>query len=92
MQNKANFVHFSPEKGDFTKKQTQFKPNLTQYKANLTQNKPNSNPTCRGVAPSEAGSKPIMKIRFYRSILCKMPKRLIGTDSNLMEILKKVDN
>ena len=34
MQNKANFVHFSPEKGDFTKKQTQYKPNLTQFKAN----------------------------------------------------------
>ena len=29
-------------------KQTQFKPNLSQ-------NKPNSNPTCRGVALSEAG-------------------------------------
>jgi hypothetical protein len=27
MQNKANFVHLSPEKGDFTKKQSQFKPN-----------------------------------------------------------------
>jgi len=40
MQNKANFVHFSPEKGDFTKKQTQFKPN----KANNKPNKANSNP------------------------------------------------
>ena len=34
MQNKANFMRFSPENADFTKKQTQFKPNLTQYKAN----------------------------------------------------------
>jgi hypothetical protein len=40
MQNKANFMHFSPEKGDFTKKQSQFKPNLIQ-------NKPNSNPIWR---------------------------------------------
>jgi hypothetical protein len=37
MQNKANFIRFSPENADFTKKQTQNKPNLSQ-------NKPNSNP------------------------------------------------
>ena len=48
MQNKANFVRFSSENADFTKKQTQFKPNLSQFKpnlsqfkANLTRNKPN---------------------------------------------------
>ena len=44
MQNKANFVHFSPEKGDFTKKQSQFKPNKAKNKPNLTQFKANSNP------------------------------------------------
>ena len=37
MQNKANFVRFSPENADFTKKQTQFKPNKAK-------NKPNSKP------------------------------------------------
>jgi hypothetical protein len=41
MQNKPNFVHFSPEKGDFTKKQTQLKPKQTQFK-------PNSNPISNG--------------------------------------------
>jgi hypothetical protein len=35
MQNKANFMRFSPENANFTKKQSQFKPNLTQYKANF---------------------------------------------------------
>jgi len=44
MQNKANFMRFSPENNDFTKKQTQFKPNLTQFKPNLSQFKPNSKP------------------------------------------------
>jgi len=44
MQNKANFMHFSPEKGDFTKKQSQFKANLTQIKPNLTQFQSQSNP------------------------------------------------
>ncbi|MHC4242261.1 MAG: hypothetical protein ACYSU4_07660, partial [Planctomycetota bacterium] len=28
MQNKPNFPHFSPENGDFVKKQTQNKPNF----------------------------------------------------------------
>jgi hypothetical protein len=27
MQNKANYIRFSPENDDFTKKQTQFKAN-----------------------------------------------------------------
>ena len=40
MQNKANYMRFSPENADFTKKQSQFKPNLSQ-------NKPNSNPILR---------------------------------------------
>jgi len=44
MQNKANFMRFSPENADFTKKQTQFKPNLSQFKANLTQFKAKTNP------------------------------------------------
>ncbi len=46
MQNKANFMRFSPENADFTKKQSQFKPNLTQNKPNLSQNKANSKPIC----------------------------------------------
>jgi hypothetical protein len=41
MQNKPNFVRFSPENDDFTKKQTQLKPIQSQFKANLSQNKPN---------------------------------------------------
>ena len=41
MQNKANFMRYSPENDDFTKKQTQLKPIQSQFKANLTQNKPN---------------------------------------------------
>ncbi len=32
MQNKANFIRFSPENDDFTKKQSQFKPKQTQFK------------------------------------------------------------
>ena len=59
-------------------KQTQFKPNKANNKANKAKNKANSNP--------------ILKIRIFRSVLCKMPKRLIGPYSNLMEMLKKVDN
>jgi hypothetical protein len=35
MQNKPNFPHFSPEKEDFAKKQTQFKPNSNPIKANF---------------------------------------------------------
>ena len=44
MQNKANFMRFSPENADFTKKQSQFKPNLSQNKPNLSQYKANSKP------------------------------------------------
>ena len=34
MQNKANFVRFSPENTVFTKKQSQFNPIQTQFKPN----------------------------------------------------------
>ena len=34
LQNKPNFLDFSPENDDFTKKQTQFKPNTNPNKAN----------------------------------------------------------
>ena len=47
MQNKANFLYFSPKNAEFTKKQTQFKPNKAKNKPNLTQYKANSNPICR---------------------------------------------
>ena len=47
MQNKPNFIRFSPQNADFTKKQTQFKPNKAKNKPNLTQYKVNSNPICR---------------------------------------------
>ena len=60
MQKKANFMRLSPEIAVFTKKQSQFKANLSQNKPNLTQFKAKTNPTCRGVALSEAGSKPIL--------------------------------
>jgi len=36
MQNKPNFLYFSPENDDFTKKQTQFKPNSKPIKANFS--------------------------------------------------------
>ena len=71
MQNKANFMRLSPENDDFTKKQTQLKPIQTQFnpkqsqfKPNKAKNKPNSNPTCHGVALSEAGLNSISKSRF----------------------------
>ncbi len=35
MQNKPNFMRFSPENADITKKQTQFKPNQSQFWANI---------------------------------------------------------
>jgi hypothetical protein len=54
MQNKSNFLHFSPENEDFDKKQTQFKPNQSQFwpknrgsKANSNPNKPNSTESWR---------------------------------------------
>jgi len=47
MQNKPNFIRFSPQNEDLTKKQTQFKANLTQNKPNLSQYKANSNPILR---------------------------------------------
>jgi hypothetical protein len=40
MQNKANFVRFSPKNDVFTKKQTQNKPNLSQFQSQ-------TNPICR---------------------------------------------
>jgi hypothetical protein len=59
MQNKPNFVHISPKKGDFTKKQTQFKPNQSQFWANIaggkakqTQFKPNLPPSRVPISPT----------------------------------------
>ncbi len=34
MQNKPNFMRFSPKNADITKKQTQFKPNKAKNKPN----------------------------------------------------------
>ena len=47
MQNKPNFIHFSPENDDFTKKQSQFKPNQSQFWANIKGSKAKTNPICR---------------------------------------------
>jgi len=57
MQNKANFIRFSPENDDFTKKQTQlkpiqsqFNPIQSQFKPKQTQFKPNFT-TLKGLLP-----------------------------------------
>ena len=80
MQNKANFVHFSPEKGDFTKKQSQFKPNLSQNKPNSNPIKPKTNPIQSQTNPIQTQSRnnsrqvrPFDKLRtgrFNRAIFC----------------------
>jgi len=44
MQNKPNFMRFSPENADITKKQTQFKPNQSQFWANIKGGKAKTNP------------------------------------------------
>ena len=58
MQNKPNFMRFSPENDDFTKKQSQNKPNLSQFKANSNPIKAKTNPikannrySIKGVSP-----------------------------------------
>ena len=59
MQNKANFMRFSPENADFTKKQTQFKAN-----------KANSKPIKPKTKPIQTQSKPISPTSKFDFLKC----------------------
>ena len=82
MQNKPNFIHFSPENADFTKKQSQFKPNLTQNKPNLSQFKAKTNPILSAVGGFKANPASVFRFLFFLvysyvlSIIC--PKMRIS--------------
>jgi hypothetical protein len=75
----------NPIQSQFNPKQTQSKPKQSQLVAAACLVEAST----KTEALSEAGLKPTNGLNIF---LCKMPNRLIGHYSILMEILKKVDN